>query len=41
MSLVMEVLADEFVKPSRLRLLLRYFSRIEDTRKPEGVVHKL
>jgi predicted transposase YbfD/YdcC len=31
----------EFEQPSRLRLLLHHFSRIEDTRKPEGVAHKL
>jgi DDE_Tnp_1-associated len=37
----MEVLADEFEQPSRRRLLLHHFSRIEDTRKPEGVAHKL
>ena len=28
-------------RPSRLRLLLDHFSRIEDKRSPEGVAHKL
>ena len=28
-------------QPSRLRLLLDHFSRIEDKRSPEGVGHKL
>ena len=37
----METSPDEFGQPSRLCLLLHHFSRIEDTRKPEGVAHKL
>ena len=37
----METSPDEFEQPSRRRLLLHHFSRIEDTRKPEGVAHKL
>jgi predicted transposase YbfD/YdcC len=31
----------EPARPSRLRLLLDHFSRIEDKRSPEGVAHKL
>jgi len=31
----------EPTQPSRLRLLLDHFSRIEDKRSPEGVAHKL
>jgi predicted transposase YbfD/YdcC len=31
----------ERARPSRLRLLLDHFSRIEDKRSPEGVAHKL
>ena len=31
----------EPARPSRLRLLLEHFSRIEDKRSPEGVAHKL
>ena len=37
----MDAFPDEAGHPSRLRLLLQHFSRIEDTRKPEGVAHKL
>jgi predicted transposase YbfD/YdcC len=37
----MEPAPEEFGQPSRLRLLLHHFSRIEDTRRPEGVAHKL
>ncbi len=37
----METSPDEFGQPSRLRLLLHHFSRIEDTGKPGGVAHKL
>ena len=32
---------DELGSPSRLRLLLQHFSRIEDRRKPERVAHRL
>ena len=31
----------EPARPSRLRLLLEHFSRIEDKRSPEDVAHKL
>ncbi len=37
----MEALPYELAEPSRLRLLLDHFSRVEDKRSPEGVAHKL
>src|SRR5271157_3280328 len=37
----MDASPDEAAEPSRLRLLLDHFSRIEDKRNPEGVAHKL
>jgi len=33
----MDASPDEAAEPSRLRLLLHHFSRIEDKRNPEGV----
>ena len=37
----MDVLLPPIRGPSRLRLLLDHFSRIEDKRRPEDVAHKL
>ena len=37
----MDVLLPPIREPSRLRLLLDHFSRIEDKRRPEDVAHKL
>lgn len=37
----MDASPDELAQPSRLRLLLDHFSRIEDKRSPESVAHKL
>ena len=37
----MDVTSPSRLQPSRLRLLLDHFSRIEDARSPEGVAHKL
>ena len=37
----MGALPYELAEPSRLRLLLDHFSRVEDKRSPEGVAHKL